>query len=322
MARATRPSSTGSGRAAVGRAEAGGRHPPERDRRFPDRPGPAGAHHQPDPARDLSGRPLRARLQHPAGAAGRHDLVRADHRQTGQPDHPDPVRALSDRGSVRGCRPGRAGGAAETGRLLPGQDRHPAQARRRPGRGLRGRGPQRLASWSRCPASAARPPTWCSATRSAFPASRSTPTSAGWRDGSGGRRRWSPSRSNRVGRAVPPQGLDPALPQRHLARPAPLPRPQPGVRRLPGRSLVSGVRRGRDRSDEGGQARPRAAGMTIGAAPVGHRRRQRSDCCLTPPPGTCHRLRPLDRALLDDERLQRAVALRPVSVAGRRPCWS
>ena len=45
-----------------------------------------------------------------------------------------------------------------------------------------------------------------------------------------------------VGALFPPQGLDPALPQRHLARPPALPCPQSGLRRLPGRPLVSGVR--------------------------------------------------------------------------------
>ena len=48
-------------------------------------------------------------------------------------------------------------------------------------------------TWSSCPASAARPPTSCSATPSASPASPSTPTSAGWRAGSAGPRR--PTRS-------------------------------------------------------------------------------------------------------------------------------
>ena len=60
---------------------------------------------------------------------------------------------------------------------------------------LRGRGARTgSTSSSPSPGSAARPPTSCSATRSVCPASPSTPTSAGWPDGSGGRRRWSPSR--------------------------------------------------------------------------------------------------------------------------------
>ena len=45
-----------------------------------------------------------------------------------------------------------------------------------------------------------------------------------------------------VGALFPRQGLDPALPQRHLARPPALSCPQSGLRRLSGRPLVSGVR--------------------------------------------------------------------------------
>ena len=62
-------------------------------------------------------------------------------------------------------------------------------------------------------------------------------------------------------RAVPAQGLDPAVPQRDLARPPSLPRPQPRLRRLPGRPLVPCVRRRGDRSGQGRQAGPRAARM-------------------------------------------------------------
>ena len=43
-------------------------------------------------------------------------------------------------------------------------------------------------------------------------------------------------------RPVPTAGLDPALPQRDLARPPALPRPQPRLRRLPGRPLLSVLR--------------------------------------------------------------------------------
>ena len=47
-----------------------------------------------------------------------------------------------------------------------------------------------------------------------------------------------------VGCVVPAQGLGPALPQRDLARPAPLPRPESGLRSLPGRPALPVVRRG------------------------------------------------------------------------------
>ena len=62
-------------------------------------------------------------------------------------------------------------------------------------------------------------------------------------------------------RTLPAQGLDAALPQHHLAWPAPLSCPEPGVRRLPDRSLVPRVRGRRDRSDQGCQAGAGAAGM-------------------------------------------------------------
>ena len=81
-------------------------------------------------------------------------------------------------------------------RLLPGQDRQPDQAGRGARRAVRRRGAGHAwPSWSRCPASVARRRTWCSATPSAFPASPSTPTSAGWPGGSAGRSRPIRSRS-------------------------------------------------------------------------------------------------------------------------------
>ena len=55
-------------------------------------------------------------------------------------------------------------------------------------------------------------------------------------------------------RALPAPGLDPALPQRDLARPPPVPRPQSRLRRLPPRPLLPVLRRGRDQPGQGGQA--------------------------------------------------------------------
>ena len=52
-------------------------------------------------------------------------------------------------------------------------------------------------------------------------------------------------------RAVPAQGLDDAVPRPDLPRPAHLPRPQAGLRRLPGGALVPVLRRGRDRPGQG-----------------------------------------------------------------------
>src|SRR6185312_492520 len=73
--------------------------------------------------------------------------------------------------------------------------------------------------------------------------------------------------------AVPAQGLDAALPQRHLAWPAPLSRPEPRLWRLSGRSLVPRVRGRRDQSGQGGEAGAGAAGMTMTAPrrPITHR---------------------------------------------------
>ena len=72
-------------------------------------------------------------------------------------------------------------------RLLPGQDQLADRPRRRRwSSGTAARCPAGSTTWSRCPASAARPPTSCSATRSACPASPSTRTSAGWPGGSAG----------------------------------------------------------------------------------------------------------------------------------------
>ena len=46
-----------------------------------------------------------------------------------------------------------------------------------------------------------------------------------------------------IAAAVPAQGLDAAVPQRDLARPPALPRPQPGVRGVPGGPVVPRLRR-------------------------------------------------------------------------------
>ena len=55
-------------------------------------------------------------------------------------------------------------------------------------------------------------------------------------------------------RAVPQARLDDAQPPPDLARPPGLPRPEPRLRRLPGRALVPVVRRGADRPGAGGEA--------------------------------------------------------------------
>ena len=71
-----------------------------------------------------------------------------------------------------------------------------------------------------------------------------------------------------IGALFPRKRLGRALPARHLARPALLPRPQPRLRRLPGRAVVPLLRRGRDQPGQGGQAHPRAARMITRSGPA------------------------------------------------------
>ena len=61
--------------------------------------------------------------------------------------------------------------------------------------------------------------------------------------------------------ALFPQGLDPAVPQRHLAWSPALPCAEPGMRCLSDRPLVPPVRGRRDRPDQGSKAGSGAAGM-------------------------------------------------------------
>ena len=108
--------------------------------------------------------------------------------------------------------------------------------RARPGavRPVRRRGAAQAATtWSPCRASAARPPTWCSATRSGCPG-----ITVDTHFGRLARRfGWTTPRrpgQGRAGgrRAVPALGVDDAVAPADLARPAGLPRPPAGLRRL------------------------------------------------------------------------------------------
>ena len=134
-------------------------------------------------AAEYPGRRLRARPRQPLRAAGGHDPVGPDHRRAGQHGDAGAVRPLPDAGRPRRA-PTRPTSRSidPLDRLLPQQDQEPH--RHGPGarRALRRRGADR--AWrtsSRCPASAARRPTWCAAWPSTCPGSRSTPTSAGCR---------------------------------------------------------------------------------------------------------------------------------------------
>ena len=222
-------------------------------------------------------------------------LSRPDHRPAGQRRHArrcsrrTPTRramAAADRARARADHP--------ADRLLPGQDRVAAQARRRrSSSGTTARCRRGSRTWSRCPASAARPPTSCSATPSASPASPSTPTSAGWPAGSAGPSETDPVKvEHEVGALFPKQDWTMLSPPPDLARPPDLPRPQPGLRRLPGRALVPVVRRGADRPGRG-----REAGQDRGAGV----RRLAPGCGCRPAAGAC----------------VRAPAARPASPAAR-----
>ena len=119
----------------------------------------------------------RAALPHAVRAAGRDDPVGAVHRRAREPGHAGAVQALPRRPGAGAGDHHRARAADPVDRFLP---REIQLAGRHGGRG--GRAPSRRDSrarwtrWSSCPASAARPPTSCSATRSACPACRSIAT--------------------------------------------------------------------------------------------------------------------------------------------------
>ena len=100
------------------------------------------------------------------------------------------------RAALRRGRPRRAGGDHPLDRLLPRQDRQLIGWRRRCATASAARSPAGWRTWSRCPASAARPPTWCSATPSACPAHRRHPLPAAGRAASAGPRRPTRSRSS------------------------------------------------------------------------------------------------------------------------------
>ena len=70
---------------------------------------------------------------------------------------------------------------------------------RRSSRGTAVGAAARLAAWSPCPASVARPPTWCSATPSAFRASPSTRISGAWSAAGDGRREDDPVKVEHAG---------------------------------------------------------------------------------------------------------------------------
>ncbi|CAA9322615.1 MAG: Endonuclease III, partial [uncultured Friedmanniella sp.] len=201
-------------------------------------------------------------LPHPAGAARRHDPRRAEHRQAGQHRDSGAVRPLPRRRRLRRCGPRRAGSAHHADRLLPRQDRQPGQARRGADRALRRRG----AGPARRPRHPARggPQDRQRRPRQRLRRARHhrrhprRPAVPPLRLDGADRPREGRARDRR---AVPAQGLGAALPARHLARPPLLPRPQPGLRRLPRRPLVPLLRRGRDGPGQGGQAHPGTARM-------------------------------------------------------------
>ena len=149
-----------------------------------------------------------------------------------------------DAAALRRGGPDGAGGVDQADRVLPGQDRQPDQARRprwssastarcRPG----------WTTWSPCPASGRKTANVVLGNAFGVPGI-TVDTHVGRLSRRFG---WTtqpdPDKVEaEIGGPVPAKGLDPALPQRDLARPPPLPRPQPRLRRLPGRPLVPLVR--------------------------------------------------------------------------------
>jgi hypothetical protein len=169
--------------------------PVRSSRRQPDRPRPPCPQDRPGARRDLPRREASSTSTTPSSCSW-SPCCRADHRQAGQRRQADAVRGLPRRAAMAAADRenleqiiGPLGFfRAKTESLLK---LSPALVER-----YDGEVPPRSRTWSRCPASAARPPTSCSATRSASPASPSTPTSAGSPAGSAGPRRPTRSRSS------------------------------------------------------------------------------------------------------------------------------
>ncbi|CAA9372362.1 MAG: Endonuclease III, partial [uncultured Nocardioidaceae bacterium] len=205
--------------------------------------------------RDLSRRPLRARFHQSVPAARRDGAERPDDRQAGEHSDAHPLRGVPGRDRARLGGPGEGRADHPADRVLPRQDRLGAQAVAGPGGAVRrtgarsARGPRHAARRRaedrqrgpgrrlRGPGDHRRHPL-----RPAGPPVRVD-----------GRERPGEGRA-RGRRDLSQEGLDAAEPPPDLARPPDLPRPQPGVRCVPGRPPLPGVRRGADRSGEGGEA--------------------------------------------------------------------
>ena len=144
-------------------------------------------------ASPASERRHRAALHEPVRAARRDDPLGAVHRRARQPGHAGAVQALPERRGAGAGDDRRARAADQVDRLLPRQ----VAIARRHGDGGRRDAPRRDPEHDggarrRCPASAARPRTSCSATRSACPACRSIATCCA-----------SPTASASPGRTIP-----------------------------------------------------------------------------------------------------------------------
>ena len=168
-----------------------------------------------------------------AAARGRHDPLRAVHGQEGQRGDPQAVRPLSDRRRLRRGGPGRAGGDDPADRLLPEQDGRPDQAGSGAGRPVRRRGARpagrpghparhRPQDRQRHPRQRLR--------RARHHRGHALPA-AGPAVGLDRRDRPGQDRARRR-RALRAARLDHALAPGDLPRPAGLPRPKAGLRRL------------------------------------------------------------------------------------------
>ena len=171
-----------------------------------------------------------------------------------------------ERRRVRRRGPGRARGDDQADRVLPGQDRHADQARApRSSSGSTGEVPNTLDELVTLPGVGRKTANVVLGNAFGVPGITVDTHFGRLVRRFGWTAETDPDKVElAVGALFPPPGLDPALPQRDLARPSPLPRPQPGLRRMPGGPLVPVVRRGRDQPGQGGQAGPRAARMRDG----------------------------------------------------------
>ena len=183
---------------------------------------------------------------------------------------PGAVRGLPRRRRDGRRRPGEARADHPADRLLPGQDRVAAQALPGPRRAVRRRGARPGSrTWSTLPGVGRKTANVVLGNAFGIPGITVDTHFGRLARRFGWTEQTDPVKAeHEVGALFPKRDWTMLSPPPDLARPPGLPRPQPRLRRLPGRALVPGVRRGPDRPGRGRQAgpRPRAARETVAAA--------------------------------------------------------